>query len=276
VIGPPATLRVFIAGMSGSGKSTAAWRYYLSKYPRRILVDQTGEWAGPNGDMGYPGPDIVVWSVPELGYALRELGPRGRWTISLELDLDDLPQLVDYLIPVPHIEASPIRTVHGAVMLVDEVDLVAPPHSLRQEVRTLWRRSRHAGLSLVATTQRPEAVSREVSAQSQQVLCLSLTEPAAYDYMSSLMRTELDSLEEWTRRNPHGGLWWERQTGRRLWLTEAGEWIAPSIERPREPRPDRPAGPGAPAGPAVPGVSEEVGRPLSDDDDDAEGQGARG
>src|SRR2546430_1950043 len=126
---PPPTVRVFIAGVSGSGKSTTAWRLYLSKFPRRILIDQTGEWATANPKMGYPGPDAVVWSVEDLGTTLQRLAPAGRWTVSLELGLDELPELTDYLIPLPHIEESPIRAVGGAVVLVDEVDLVAPPHS---------------------------------------------------------------------------------------------------------------------------------------------------
>ena len=83
---PPETIRVFIAGVSGSGKSTAAWTLYLSKYPRRLLLDQTGEWADR--------ADVVVTSVPELSWALKKYAPSGRWTISLETDFEALPELV--------------------------------------------------------------------------------------------------------------------------------------------------------------------------------------
>lgn len=231
---PPPTIRAFIAGVSGSGKSVAAWTMYLSKFPRRILVDQTGEWSEPSryprapGRDGFPGPDFVVQTVPELSWAIHKLAPTGRWTIVIELDLDDLPELVDYLIPVPDIGASPIVACHGAVLLADEVDLIAPPRSLRQEVRTLYRRSRHAGLSIVSTTQRPEAVSREVTAQSNQMLCLALAEESAYAYMTGFMGAEIDQhLEGWTRRNPHGGLWMDRTTGLKRWVTEAGALVAP-------------------------------------------------
>jgi hypothetical protein len=226
----PATIRVFIAGMSGAGKSTAAWRLYLSRFPRRILLDLTGEWSDPNRfPAGYPGADYTVATVPELSWAIHKLAPTGRWTIVLELGVEDLPELVDYLLPIPRLELSPIYQCGGAVMLCDEVDLIAPPHTLRQEVRTLYRRSRHIGLSLISTTTRPEAVSREVSAQSTQVLCLSLVEPNALDYMEDLMGRELEiGLPSWTRGNPHGGLWWERATGRTAWLTESGRLVAPA------------------------------------------------
>jgi hypothetical protein len=211
---------------------------YLSRYPRRILIDQTGEWSDPSryprapGRPGFPGADVIVQTVPELSWALHKYAPQGRWTIVCELDLDDLPELVDYLIPVPNLSSSPIYACHGAVLLADEVDLIAPPRSLRQEVRTLYRRSRHVGLSIVSTTQRPEAVSREVSAQSSQVLCLALAEPSAYDYMGALMGMEIEQyLEGWTRRHPHGGLWLNRETGVKRWVTEAGTLVEPAPVR---------------------------------------------
>jgi hypothetical protein len=256
-VSPPPTIRAFIAGVSGSGKSVAAWSMYLSHFPRRILVDQTGEWSDPSrypkapGRPGFPGADFVVQTVPQLSWAIHKLAPTGRWTIVVELDLDDLPELVDYLIPVPNLSASPIYACHGAVLLADEVDLIAPPRSLRQEVRTLYRRSRHVGLSIVSTTQRPEAVSREVSAQSSQVLCLALAEPSAYDYMGALMGMEIEKyLEGWTRRHPHGGLWLNRETGVKRWVTEAGALVEPAAEA-VEPEPAEPVRAEARARPSV-------------------------
>lgn len=244
---------------------------YLSHFPRRILVDQTGEWSDPArypkapGRPGFPGADFVVQTVPELSWAIHKLAPTGRWTIVIELDLDDLPELVEYLIPVPDIGNSPIVACHGAVLLADEVDLIAPPRSLRQEVRTLYRRSRHAGLSIVSTTQRPEAVSREVSAQSSQVLCLALAEPSAYDYMGSLMGMEIETyLEGWTRRHPHGGLWLNRETGVKRWVTEAGALVAPAAVAAERVAPEGPAlaaGARAPRAASVPDDAEELEEP---------------
>lgn len=215
----PPTVRAFLAGASGSGKSTAAWRHYLERFPRRLLLDFTGEWDNQ--------ADALVTNVWELSQALRQLAPRGKWTICASMDEGQIPELVDYLIPVPDLDLSPIRLVHGAVLLVDEVDLIAPPHSVRQEVRTLYRRSRHVGLSIVSTTQRPEAVSREVSSQSYQALCLQLYEPKAMDYMADLMRCDLSGLPAWWAQHPHGGLWRDLRAGRSLWLTENGEFRAP-------------------------------------------------
>jgi hypothetical protein len=156
---------------------------------------------------------------------LRQLAPRGCWTIVA--NLEDVEALVAYLAPASELRNSPIVTVGGAVILVDEVDIVAPPKTSRSEVRMLWRRSRHLGLSIVATTQRPENCNREVTSQSPQVLCLQLVEPAAWDYMSDIMRLDLAPLRDWTARHPHGGLWVETRTGEVRWLSEAGHWLRP-------------------------------------------------
>lgn len=232
MIKPPPTIRVFIVGVSGSGKSTAAWRLYLERFPRRILIDQTGEWEER--------ADIVVYDTQEFSWALRKYAPLGRWTICFPvLDDTDFTELVDYLIPVPDTESSPVRLMHGAVILVDEIDLIAPPRTSKREVRTLMRRSRHAGLSVVTCTQRPESVSREVSAQSDHILCMHLVEPDAFDYMGKIMRVDLrTALPEWIARHPHGGLWRAPLTGKTLWLTESGELVA---AREPEPEPERAA-----------------------------------
>ena len=183
----------------------------------------------------------------ECSQALRQLAPRGRWTIVA--NLEDVEELVAYLAPASELAASPVALCGGAVLLVDEVDIVAPPKTSRSEVRMLWRRSRHLGLSIVATTQRPENCNREVTSQSPQVVCLQLVEPAAYDYMSQIMRVGLTPLQQWVRHHPHGGLWVETRTGEQRWLSEAGHWLRPAVPLPGVAHPPGGSSPAsAPAG----------------------------
>lgn len=255
---PPPTVRVFVAGASGSGKSAAAWTHYLARFPRRLLIDPTGEWEQPNTWHGaplppYPGADAVCYSVGQLDTALRKVAARGKWTITLGIGPDEFGELVPYLIPLSGDEGeaggiarSPIYRCGGAALLNDEVDLVAPPRGLKVEVRTLYRRSRHAGLSIVSTTQRPEAVSREVSAQSHQVLCLHLVEPNGIAYMQNIMQTDLTHLWSWNRQHPHGGLWKDLRSGQTRWLTESGRLVEPQVPESAASRAPRAASP-APA-----------------------------
>lgn len=253
---PAPSLRAFLAGNSGSGKSTRAWDLYLQGFPRRILLDMTGEWTKR--------ADVRVENVPQLVDAVRSLAGRGRWTIAVSFDPAEMPDLVDWLIPVPQLDQSPVRVLGGLVILVDEVDLIAPQGPAPEEVRTLYRRSRHVGLSVVSTTQRPANVSREVSAQSGHAVALYLSEPRDRDYMIDLMRLETPTVTtwlRWTQRHPHGGLWKDLQKNRLLWLPEKGAPVAsagveqlqldagPSVPResPRAAQGSAPARPPAPA-----------------------------
>lgn len=190
---------------------------YLERFPRRIIVDQTGEWIGK--------ADADCDTVDDAVNAIRTLAPRGKWTVTVALDSDEFPSLVHWLIPIPRLDASPVRAVGGAILLVDEVDLVAPQGPPSKEIRTLYRRSRHVGLSVVSATQRPGNASREVSAQSQHVIAHYLSEPRDRDYIADVMRWDRRQVSqwlEWCRKHPHGAAWKDVQAGRLLWLPESG------------------------------------------------------
>lgn len=227
----PSSQRIFIAGNSGTGKSTMAWRRYLSRMPRRIIVDLTGEWTDDSRKVA---PelriDAVAQNVPELSRALRSVQHRGSWTLVLSQDSEakDVAALVAWLLPVPKLQASPIRMVGGAVLLVDEVDLIAPLGPPPRPVRTLYRRSRHVGLTIVSTTQRPGNVSREVSANSTQAIALRLAEPRDQEYVTRLFQWSPQALADWrrwTREHPHGGYWKDLESGRSLWIAETGQLV---------------------------------------------------
>jgi len=211
-------VRVFLAGNSGSGKTTLANRLYLEKAPRVLILDLTGEWRDR--------VDATVDSVADAAREVRARAASGRWRIALSLDPDDMEALVHWLVPVPRLQQSPIIAVKGAVLLVDEVDLLAPQGTASRPIRTLYRRSRHVGLSVISTTQRPANVSREVSAQSTHAIALALSEPRDRDYMAKLMRwgpRDLASLEAWTRRHPHGATWKDTSSPRGLWIQDSGK-----------------------------------------------------
>lgn len=215
------SVRVFFAGNSGSGKTTGAWRLYLSRFPRQIILDQTGEWLDK--------VDYTANTLGDLANAIRQYAPDREWTIAYTLLDDRFADFVRWLVPVPNVDTSPILAIGGAVLLVDEVDLLAPQGPASVEVRTLYRRSRHAGLSVVSATQRPANVSREVSAQSQHVVAYYLSEPRDRDYIADLMRWNPNQVQEWidwTRLHPHGAAWKEVQTGRVLWIPDLGAPIA--------------------------------------------------
>lgn len=237
---PAPSVRAFITGNSGSGKTTLANRLYLAKMPRVLILDLTGEWEGK--------VDASTYSLDELVQTVRNLArERGRWRVALALDPNELEALVAWLVPVPEVKRSPILAVGGAALLVDEVDLLAPPGTASTPIRTLYRRSRHVGLTVVSTTQRPANVSREVSAQSNHAIALTLNENRDVDYITRLMRWDLaatDRWRRWTRQHPHGGVFRDLQSGRQLWIAEDGKTTTegPALQLPLLPDDDGDAG----------------------------------
>ena len=211
------TIRVFIAGNSGSGKTTGAWRWYMSRMPRVLVIDQIGEWEER--------VDFATNSLGDVVTTMQMLRNQSKWTIAYSLSDGRFVDLVRWLIPRPNVEGSPSIAVGGMTLVIDEADLLAPTGA-PEEVRTLYRRSRHVGLSIISATQRPANVSREVSAQSTHVLAYRLREPRDRDYIADLMRWDSAQITQWvawTQVHPHGAAWKDLQEGRELWIPETGQ-----------------------------------------------------
>lgn len=218
--------RIFIVGISGSGKTTGAYSWFLKSAPRVIIVDQTGEWEGRVNE--------TVNTLDRLYAAIQAARKEKTWRISYT-NLDGrLHDLIRWLIPLPHIHNSPSLAMGGIVLMLDEVDLIAPVGGAPEVVRNLYRRSRHANLTVISATQRPANVLREVSAQSTQVLAYRLSEPRDLDYLADLMRWNQDQVGEfvrWTRRYPHGAVWRDLVSGSTLWVPDRGSPRKDSGER---------------------------------------------
>lgn len=215
------SIRAFLPGNSGSGKSYRAWNIYLAPTPRRLIIDNIGEWSSK--------ADSVALTVGESVDAIRYLAKtRGSWTVTLQLDRDDLAELVDWLIPLPDVSKSPILTLGGASMLIDECDLLMPSGQAPEHGRTLYRRSRHVGLSVISTTTRAANVSREVTAQCTHLVALAMQEPADVDFVAKWARWTPELRQRyyhWTTKYPQGALWQQTRTGQRLWLPQSGQGL---------------------------------------------------
>lgn len=186
--------------------------------PRKIIVDNLSEW--------YDYSDAECYDVAETVDAIRYLArERSRWCVTIQLDQDNLEEFVSWMIPIPNISQSPILLMGGAALFVDEADYVAPPRAMSEEVRTLYRRSRHVGLTVISATQRPANVSREVSAMSTQAVMLALSEPRDIRFMAEtlgLTPAELQQWARWVQKHRHGGLWWHRQSNRLCLMDDSG------------------------------------------------------
>lgn len=250
----PPSVRALIAGRSEAGKSAHAWKWWLKDAPRKLILDFTGEWHGK--------ADAVAVTVEGVAQAMRDLAPRGRWTIVCQLDLGALDELVRWLVPLPDVSKSPIIAVGGAVLFLDEIDVVASSEVRGLAIRTLFRRSRHAGLSIVATSQRPETVTRELKAQLQQLLVLAISDVDAMDWCikASAVRDLRRRLPQWTAVHEHGGVWVDLKRYRASWVTDDDRWspeeACGELVEPVTPE-GRPEGRGAPVPAPAPARAQE-------------------
>lgn len=177
----PPSRRVFATGATGSGKTTALRRLCIDRAPRALILDVTGEWA--------LSADRKAWGYDSLLEALAELrrARSRRWRIAAGgIEGAELSELIELLAPA----GAPARGLAagwgGLALVLDEVDTLAPPGA-PADVRALWQRGRHAGLSIYAATQRPHACHRVVTSQSQVIIVCQTHEPRDVQYLRALL-----------------------------------------------------------------------------------------
>lgn len=171
----------FACGMKRSGKSRLLAEL-ARKFPRRLIFDFIEEY------VTLPGA-IIGRTLGQTADALRKASARPQWTVVSTLYERDVPELLARIIPsggstVPGFS----RAVGGMVVECGEIDLIAPNNgSIPQEVRDMFQRGRHHGLSVLAATQRPRDTHRVVTSQSNLVAAFRQHEPRDVEYLNSVM-----------------------------------------------------------------------------------------
>jgi hypothetical protein len=179
----PPSERVTAAGATESGKTEFLRRHFLGmgRAPRLLIVDRTGEWF----EREPMAPSAV--GLQQTVRLLDEYSTRTRWRIITSLGNEEVQTLGARLVGIPDIHAGYSYNVGGMGLVVSEVDLLVPLANAPEELRSLWRRGSHAGLSIFADTQRLSNVSKEVTSQCGWLVFLRLDEPADVAYMRSLL-----------------------------------------------------------------------------------------
>lgn len=170
----------FATGKKRSGKSFLLARY-ASAFPRRFIVDVTGEFSG-----AYAG----AYECMTYGQALDALDDcigRPRWTVVACLAPADTVKLCAVLAPENNPRSGFAYAVGGLLLECGEVDTIAPNHGgISGAVRNLFQRGRHARVSVVCATQRPRDVHRVVTSQADVIACFRQHEPRDVEYLASI------------------------------------------------------------------------------------------
>jgi hypothetical protein len=183
--------------------------------PRAVYVDFVGEWERRRGELR--GRVLVATSLDETRAALRELARLQAWSLIVQLDAHEFPAVARLLVPPKFTDATPVyaRAVGGLALVCDELDLLAP-HSAPPEVLGLWRRGRHAGLSIYAATQMPSAVHPTVRGMSRYLVLCQMHEVNAINYFKATVPPNV--LDRLTALPPHEAIVFDAHTRRAVHL----------------------------------------------------------
>lgn len=209
----------FACGMKRSGKS-----YLLAqlakRFPRRIVFDFIGEYADkiPNA--------YEATTLQESVKALLDARAGGNvWTVLCNVEPEEVPKILAALAPnngKP--ESSFARAVGGVVIECGEVDLIAPnSQKCPREVKNIFQRGRHYGISALVATQRPRDVHRVVTSQSDMIAAFRQHEPRDAEYLGNVMRSDAVELLQGLR--PRNYLRYLVNYGRLEIVNENGQTI---------------------------------------------------
>lgn len=201
----PASDRVFVCGASGSGKTVFLERRFLPRAPRLLIVDQTGEWQEKM-------PKAPVYlGFEETLQGLRGLARTKEWRAITYLEPEEVMRLSEeVLLPPGRIAKGYSYSVGGMAILLDEVDTLVPISNAPLPLRSLWRRSRHGGLTVFAATQRPGNVSKEVTSQCRWLAVLRQHEARDVLYLASVIdRGLIKAMIPELGRVPHSVFLWD-------------------------------------------------------------------
>lgn len=176
ILAPNHSARWFICGVTGSGKTEFLKRHCLSHVKRLMVCDQTGEWEGQGHD--------VVEGYTATAKKLSVVAQEDEWTFVAYLEPEELSDLSARLLcPTPNIRDGYAAKIGGMALMVDEVDVIMPQGAQDTALKNLWRRGRHAGISIFAATQRPGDCNRQITSMSQWVAILYQDEPRDVKYL---------------------------------------------------------------------------------------------
>ncbi len=218
----PPSLRAFVSGTTGSGKSTLLRNLFVARYPRSIILAHTPDWGEPD-----------ALSLGQLAGRLRKVAGRDLWRIVVALDEpEEISELAELLAPRSLARRSLALAFGGVALVVDELAEIAG-RAADSHITGLWRRGRHAGLTIFGGTQRPADVARIVTAMSQWLAVCATHEPADLAYFRGILPPP--AMQAIDQLPPYGALLWETAT--RSGSVIDGElrlvrWVTPPPGRP--------------------------------------------
>jgi hypothetical protein len=183
-------------------------------------VDQTGEWTKHEPGERPIDPENISYDLDGTLINLARVAEDTDWRLVAYLEPEEVSYLTEeILLPVPRIQEGYAAKVGGMGIYLDEVDVLCPNGQSPSAIRHLWRRGRHAGLSVYSATQRPANVSKEVTSQCRWLVIFKQHEQRDVDYLRGIIGRDLaDRALMHAQRVPWGSFLYDTERRRGFFL----------------------------------------------------------
>jgi hypothetical protein len=145
-------------------------------------------------------PDVVEYVESAL--------PRGGWRCALVEPLTHGEAFCVLAWVVAQRLAQGPAGSGGLLVVIEEVDQVAPPGREPLAFRRLVAQGRHVGIDMITTSRRPAEVSRLLTSQAEEIRCGRTHEPKDVTYLRAIMG---ELAEQVPRLGPHQFITWTPQ-----------------------------------------------------------------
>lgn len=155
-------------------------------YPRVIVIDPLGEWREREAQ-------ARAHDFGSFGTALRAVYDSPSFRLVYEpdpsLSLEAASADFDALLRAVYLAGR--DSGRGVCLVLEEVHHFAPIHSMEHWLRQIILTGRHAGIAIIASTQRPASVNKALVSQASHVFTGQLFESRDVRYLAETCSDEM-------------------------------------------------------------------------------------
>lgn len=181
---------ITIMGKRGSGKTTLA-RKIQRCYPRLVIIDRVGEYASEKGK--------GVWHVETMegfGRAIKATLSESAFRIFVHfpIESDNHDEFFNQVLYICYKREEFCEYQSSLCIVIDEVQNFARHNYIPRYFREVLLTGRHQNLGLIACSQRPANVHKDILANSHHIFCSNVSEANDLNYLKSMLGSAADRL----------------------------------------------------------------------------------
>lgn len=186
---------ITILGKRGSGKTTLA-RKLLRCFPRAVIFDRLGEFSDTSPDIRRFKNVRVVTSFQGFGQAIKDTLNLSTFRIifRFNVEADNHDETFNQALALVYKRKSFCEFQTSCMVYVDEVHNFATAHFVPKWFKEILLTGRHQNLGLIACSQRPANVHKDILAQSHHIFCSVINEANDLNYLKGTIGSAAEQL----------------------------------------------------------------------------------